>query len=178
MTDAATSLTFIAAMGQHVSSICVITTAHEGQRFGLTATAMSSVSANPPRLLVCVNKSGISHEKILASGVFCVSVLSEAQDAVAKSFAGMLGKDRDRFASGEWQVLKTGAPALRSAAANFDCRLAETVDQNTHSIFIGDVVAAASRQGIDTLLYGAKRFRTLRKVMAASVSDGGDMLHF
>jgi flavin reductase (DIM6/NTAB) family NADH-FMN oxidoreductase RutF len=88
---ATTSSEFISAMAQHVSSVCVITTAHAGECFGLTATAMSSICASPPRLLVCVNKSGISHEKILASGVFCLNVLSEAQDAVAKAFAGMLG---------------------------------------------------------------------------------------
>jgi flavin reductase (DIM6/NTAB) family NADH-FMN oxidoreductase RutF len=71
---------YIGAISQHVSSVCVITTEHNGQRFGLTATAVSSVTADPPRLLVCVNKSGMTHERILASQVFCVNVLAEEQD--------------------------------------------------------------------------------------------------
>jgi flavin reductase (DIM6/NTAB) family NADH-FMN oxidoreductase RutF len=154
---------YIAAMAQHVSSVCVITTIHEGRRFGLTATAMSSVSAEPPRLLVCVNKNGISHQKIVASGVFCVNVLSETQHVVAKAFAGMLGKDLDRFETGEWDSLQTGAPALKGAAASFDCQLTERIDQNSHSIFIGDVLAVISRQGVDTLLYGTRQFRMLSK---------------
>jgi flavin reductase (DIM6/NTAB) family NADH-FMN oxidoreductase RutF len=84
-------------MGQHVSSVCVITSVHEGKRYGLTATAMSSVCADPPRLLVCVNKSGVSHDMIAASGAFCVNVLAEQQVQTAKAFAGMMGKDFDRF---------------------------------------------------------------------------------
>lgn len=159
---------YVGAISQHVSSVCVIATEHEGQRYGLTATAVSSVTADPPRLLVCVNKSGQTHEKILAAGRFCVNVLAEDQDAVAMVFAGMGGKDIDRFATGDWGRLQTGAPVLAGASAVFDCRLGETLGQSTHSIFFGDVVAVASRPGADTLLYGARRFRQLRKVFTAT----------
>lgn len=158
---------YVGAIAQHVSSVCIITTGHGGQRYGLTATAVSSVTADPPRLLVCVNKSGLTHEKILASGAFCVNVLAEDQDKIAMVFAGMGGKDADRFLSGEWTVMKTGAPALVGASAVFDCRLAETGDQSTHTILFGDVVAVGHRKGADTLLYGARRFRQLRKVFNA-----------
>jgi len=72
------------AMGQHVSSVCVITTAIDQQRYGLTATAVSSVCAQPPRLLACVNKSSFTHANIAKAGCFCVNVLSETQDVVAK----------------------------------------------------------------------------------------------
>lgn len=178
MTLMALSSDFVAAMGQHVSSVCVITTSHENQRYGLTATAVSSVCASPPRLLVCVNKNGVSHEKIAASGVFGVNVLAETQDVVAKAFAGMLGKDKDRFSVGEWYTLQTASPVLQKAAAVFDCRVAETIDQFTHTIFIGEVLAATSRVGEDTLLYGAKRFRTLRKAITTTLEEGVESLHF
>lgn len=158
---------YVAAIAQHVSSVCVITTEHEGLRYGLTATAVSSVTADPPRLLVCVNRSGLTHEKILASGRFCVNVLAEAQDRIAMVFAGMGGKDADRFAEGEWVRMVTGAPALAHASAVFDCRLGETLQQSTHTILFGDVLATAHRNGADTLLYGARRFRQLRKVFGA-----------
>lgn len=157
---------YVAAVAQHASSVCVITTEHDGERFGLTATAVASVSAEPPRLLVCVNKSGITHEKIVRSGRFCVNVLAEEQDKVAMVFAGMGGSREDRFSTGEWTILKTGAPALSGAAAVFDCLVGETVDQSTHTVFFGDVVATTDRKGADTLLYGARRFRQLRKVFA------------
>src|SRR4051794_24544580 len=91
---------YVPAVAQHVASVCVITTEHEGERFGLTATAIASVSATPARLLVCVNKSGQSHDRILRSGRFCVNVLTEAQDKLAMVFAGMAGAGAARRAAG------------------------------------------------------------------------------
>lgn len=160
---------YVAAAAQHVSSVCVITTSLDGVRYGLTATAVASVCAEPARLLICVNKSGKTHEKIIRAGRFCVNVLTEAQDSVAMTFAGM--GDADRFALGEWIALATGAPALVSAAASFDCRLASISDQSTHSVLFGDVLAVRRRAGEDTLLYGARRYRQLRKVFTVLAGD-------
>ena len=162
---------YIAAIAQHVSSVCVITTTLDGERFGLTATAVASVSAEPARLLVCINKSGQSHDKILSAGRFCVNVLTERQDDVAKLFAGMTGKGADRFAAGEWTTLKSGAPVLLDAAASFDCRLASISDQSTHSVLFGNVIATRHRTGEDTLLYGVRRFRQLRKIFTGMAGD-------
>ena len=79
------------------------------------------------------------------SNVFCVNVLSEHQDKIAKGFAGLLGKAFDRFSLGEWNELVTGAPVLAGSAAAFDCRLVQVIDQFSHSIMIGEVVAVASK---------------------------------
>ena len=162
---------YVAAIAQHVASVCVITTLCEGERFGLTATAVASVSAEPARLLVCVNKSGQTHDKILLAGRFCVNVLTEAQDKIAMVFSGMAGARADRFADGEWTTLSTGAPVLAGAAAAFDCRLASTSDQATHTVFFGDVLATRHRAGEDSLLYGVRRFRQLRKIFTGVAGD-------
>jgi flavin reductase (DIM6/NTAB) family NADH-FMN oxidoreductase RutF len=162
---------YIAAIAHHVSSVCVITTEWQGLRFGLTATAVSSVSADPPRLLVCVNKSGTTHEKILAARHFAVNVLSEDQDDVAKAFAGMGGVKKDRFETGQWVTAVTGSPLLVGASTSFDCVLSEISDQSTHSVFFGDVVATSRKVGDDPLLYGARRFRQLKKAFAG-LNDG------
>jgi flavin reductase (DIM6/NTAB) family NADH-FMN oxidoreductase RutF len=169
---------FIAAMGQNVSPVCVITAAHEGRRSGLTATAVSSLCADPPRLLACVNRNGASHAMIAAAGRFCINVLAEEQDHIARVFAGMAGRDVDRFSAGEWHTLSTGAPALAGATAVFDCELAMAVEQFSHSIFIGHVLAVRTSQNRDPLLYGARRFRTLRKAMAMPEQAVLEGLHF
>jgi flavin reductase (DIM6/NTAB) family NADH-FMN oxidoreductase RutF len=169
---------FVQAMGQHVSSVCVITTCHVGERFGLTATAVSSVCASPPRILVCVNKSGLTHQKIVAAGHFGVNVLSDAQEKVGQSFAGMLGRDFDRFSVGEWREGLRGSPLLGGAAAAFDCSVTEALDQFTHTIFIGEVLAVSAGIGKDALVYGARRFRSLRKIMTAPIPDDMESLHF
>jgi flavin reductase (DIM6/NTAB) family NADH-FMN oxidoreductase RutF len=165
-------------MGQHVASVCVITTALDGQRYGLTATAVSSVSAQPPRLLVCVNRSSFTHAKIGEAGVFCVNVLSETQDIVAKAFAGMLGPNVDRFGVAEWTTLRSGAPALVGCAAAFDCTVGERLEQSTHTVFFGDVVGVSSRLGQDTLLYGSRKFRQLRKILLSLEAASGETLHY
>ena len=167
---------YIAAIAQHVSSVCVVTTATVDGRFGLTATAVASVTADPPRLLVCVNKSGQTYEKIVESGRFCVNVLTEAQDKVAMIFAGMGGKSVDRFQTGEWTTLATGAPVLTGSAAVFDCQISEIVDQSTHAVIFGDVVGLRHQVGKDTLLYGARRFRQLRKIFAGNTASDVEYL--
>ncbi len=169
---------FVQAMGQHVASVCVITTHHGGERFGLTATAVSSICADPPRLLVCVNKSGLTHHKIVSAGRFGVNILGDDQENVGKAFAGMMGRDFDRFGVGEWRAGEGGTPLLEAAAATFDCRVAETVDQFTHTIFIGEIVAVSTKMGQDALVYGARRFRNLRKIMEAPMPDNMESLHF
>jgi flavin reductase (DIM6/NTAB) family NADH-FMN oxidoreductase RutF len=169
---------YLQAMGQHVASVCVITTAIGEERYGLTATAVCSVSAQPPRLLVCVNRSSFAHAKIAEADAFCVNVLSETQDIVAKAFAGMLGPGADRFGVAKWTILRTGAPALVGAAAAFDCVVGETLGQSTHTVFFGDVVGVSSRLGQDTLLYGSRKFRQMRKILLSQEAGAGETLHF
>jgi flavin reductase (DIM6/NTAB) family NADH-FMN oxidoreductase RutF len=178
MKEAVPPADFVQAMGQHVSSVCVITTLWQGEQFGLTATAVSSVCANPPRLLVCVNKSGFTHDKIIATGHFGVNVLADSQEKIGKSFAGMLGKDFDRFSVGQWRVGSNGSPLLRDAAAVFDCTIVQALDQFSHTILIGEVMDASAGIGRDALLYGARRFRNLRKILPTAAPDDMETLHF
>lgn len=178
MRQPVTTPEFVQAMGQHVSSVCVITTHCEGERFGLTATAVSSVCANPPRLLVCVNKSGVTHEKIVAAGHFGVNVLADGQEKIGQSFAGMMGRDFDRFSVGEWLEGVVGTPLLLGAAATFDCEVVESLEQYSHTIFIGEVMQVSAGIGRDALVYGARRFRTLRKIMSVAIPDEMESLHF
>ena len=168
---------YVRAMAQYVSSVCIITTQAGGERFGLTATAVSSVCTTPPRLLVCVNKSGVTHEMIREAGHFCVNVLAEDQDHLAKVFAGMAGKSAERFGMGAWNELVSGSPCLAGAASVFDCRVAALFDQHTHTVFFGDVVATRLTPSQDPLLYGLRRFRHLRKIYSRADSSEGEMLH-
>jgi flavin reductase (DIM6/NTAB) family NADH-FMN oxidoreductase RutF len=169
---------FVQAMGLHVASVCVITTLHNNERFGLTATAVSSVCAEPPRLLVCVNKSGLTYQKIVAEGHFGVNVLDESQENIGKAFAGMMGRDFDKFSLGEWHRLVTGSPILKGVASAFDCRIAQSIDQFTHTIFIGEVLGVEYGAGRDAVVYGARKFRTLRKIVTSPADAEVESLHF
>lgn len=150
---------FKAAMRQFSAAVNVITTAHEGQRRGLTATAVCSLSTEPPRVLCCVNRTAEANSTVRASGVFAINVLPATQIELAADFAGRKAGEK-RFETGEWTTLTTGAPILSDALAVFDCKLVDHIECGTHTIFIGNVMAAASVKA-PPLLYCDRAYGTL-----------------
>lgn len=120
---------------------------------GMTATAVASVTAEPARLLVCVNRSTWAHGIITQSGVLGVNVLGAEALDLATRFAGGVPPE-EKFRQGDWRVTGSGAPLLSSALAAFDCAVAECITASTHDIFICDVVDVLIRQpGGDPLIY-------------------------
>jgi flavin reductase len=130
---------FRAGMRLFTGGVCLITTVDgEGQRGGLTATAVCSVTMEPPTLLVCVNRRSATHDLIRSAGVFAVNVLASSDRALADRFAG--GETGEsRFGIGDWTRLATGSPILESALVSFDCKIAQMVDVGSHGVFFGEV---------------------------------------
>lgn len=141
---------------------CTIVTASSGpDRAGLTATAVCSVSADPPRLIACVNRSTRAHALIRQSGTLAVNVLSAGQEFLARRFAGMVSgvQGDERFAEGEWQTGVEGVPVLRGSLAHFTCRVVEATDCGTHCIFLCEVIdVGAAEPPESALAYLNRRF--------------------
>jgi flavin reductase len=155
------TFTFKLGMRRLAAGVSIVTTLDARVPHGLVATAVSSVSADPhPSLLVCVNKGASAHDHMLHSGIFCVNVLGDEDDEIADRFAAT---DRTRrFESSRWIELHTGSPALESALVSFDCRLAQTLTVNSHTIFIGHVLDVRLwRDDIAPLVYVGGRFDRL-----------------
>jgi len=151
---------FRTVMRQVVSSVAIVTARSGKVRNGLTATAVCSVSAEPPAMLICVNRRATAEGLIAESGAFAINVLTEDQHQIARLFStSKLGAD-ERFAEGKWMSMVTGAPVLDGAAAAFDCQVLERIVSGTHHIYIGRVVAAASLDQ-HALLYRDGLFRKL-----------------
>lgn len=147
-------------MRQVASPVAVIAAQIGERRGGLTATAVCSATADPPTLLVCINKTASAGHLIAEAGAFSVNFLTDDQTALARLFSTP-GLDSDaRFAGGTWARAVTGAPLLRGAVGAFDCRVVETVPCGSHQIFLGRVVAAAAQDG-DPLLYRDGFFRRI-----------------
>jgi len=120
--------------------VCLVTTtAKDGSRNGLTATAVCSVSADPPTLLCSVYSQTACFNAVQQSDCFAVNVLADSDKALAERFSGPLHGE-ERFELGDWATLETGAPVLKSALASFDCKLIKTVNVNTHGILFGDIL--------------------------------------
>lgn len=156
---------FVMAMRQFAGAVTIITTVHEGGRTGLTATAVCSLTAEPARILICVNKTASAHDPIAQGGPFCVNILGTQHVTIANRFAGRADVDGEaRFkADATWVTLATGAPVLADALASFDCTVNARFDYGTHTIYVGDVRAAAARTGTP-LLYSGGAFMTTAPV--------------
>ena len=141
---------------RHVAAtVYAVTTEHEGQRFGILATAVSSLSFEPPSLLVCVNRTASLHAPLAEARMFCVNVLGLDNRDVAELFMTEAGADR--FAVGDWQA-QNGVPVLATAQSSLVCRTAHCHDFGTHSIFIGELVAARHRLNATPLTYYARHY--------------------
>ncbi|ATE58646.1 flavin reductase family protein [Thauera sinica] len=157
------SAAFRQGMRLMAGAVCIVATGRPGRRAGLTATAVCSVSSEPPRLLACINKSAAAHGAIHLEGRLSVNVLSGAQQAVASRFSTPLFQGEAKFAEGDWKEAH-GVPVLGAACAAFVCSVAERVDAGSHTIFICDVLgcsAALSPPENEGLLYFDGRYRHL-----------------
>jgi flavin reductase (DIM6/NTAB) family NADH-FMN oxidoreductase RutF len=148
--------------------VCVIATGQEGRRAGFTATAVCSVTADPPRLLVCVNRGVTAYGQLTASGKMSINVLARDQQDIANLFAGAVPavKGEDRFRATAWTQMQD-VPVLEEACASFVCRVAEMVEQSTHTVLICDVLDARrvgedETDTVDSLVYANGRFMGLK----------------
>jgi flavin reductase len=142
---------FIYAMRAAVTGVSVVTTDGVGGRLGLTVSALASVSAEPAMLLVCISRRSPLVAAIRANRAFGVNVLGEEQAALAETFAGRTPSRFD-FGVGSWEAGATGVPLLADAAARFDCLVASTVEAGSHTVIVGDVLAAEAG-GVPPLAY-------------------------
>jgi flavin reductase (DIM6/NTAB) family NADH-FMN oxidoreductase RutF len=131
---------FKAGMRRLPAAVTLVTCRYEGAYLGLTATAVTSLSVEPPALLTCVNREASAHRAILEAKAFAISVLSHDKVALARLFASRRPEDRaSRFSTDRWIELSSGAPVLWDAIVAFDCTLDQAIVYASHSILIGQV---------------------------------------
>ena len=154
---------FVNVMKRAVTSVNIVTTDGIAGRFGLTVSAFCSVSANPPLVLVCINRRSPACRAIVENRRFCVNVLAAEQQPLAEKFAGMPGHGKPyEFDNDTWTAGCTGSPVLERAVASFDCNLTTAVDAGTHTIFTG-LVQGASACDDEPLLYSNRNFGRIER---------------
>lgn len=141
------------SLAQWTSGIAVVTMATEETRHGLTVSSFTSVSLEPPLVLICVAKKLYSHQVIEQSGAFAIHILHTGQLEWGKLFAGMYPDVEDRFADIDYTTAETGSPILPDVLAWLDCKLHSKADGGDHTIFMGEVVAAGTGNTNLPLLY-------------------------
>lgn len=141
------------AMARVCAPVNVITTNGPAGRGGFTATAMCSVTDEPPTLLVCMNRNSAQCGLFIDNRRFCVNVLSHDHRDLAGHFAGATQDMAARYAAADWVEMTSGSFAVKDAIVSLDCELAEARLLGTHHILIGRVVGIRSRSDGNALLY-------------------------
>jgi len=161
---------FKRGMRRLAAGVSIVTTFEHGERHGMAATSVCSVSADPPTLLVCVNRTATTHAIIGRAGFFCVNLLAENDDDLARRFSTPADRE-SRFRDRDWTTLITDAPALVGSLASFDCEVIESIDVDSHTVFIGRVKAIELwHERVVPLVYLDGRFDTLRG--QGTIKDG------
>lgn len=128
---------FRSALGTFLTGVTVVTTVDaEGAPRGFTANSFTSVSLDPPLVLVCIGKSASTFEAFRASRHFCVNILAEEQKDVSSRFAS---RSADRFSAVSWLPGICGSPVLEGVSAWFECEMHQQVDAGDHLVLIGRV---------------------------------------
>lgn len=147
-------LQFRAAMRKLASTVTVITARDANEHHGMAATAVTSLSMDPPSLLVCVNRTASMHDVLHPTQLFCVNLLGVQHGPLCDAFGGKL-TGAARFGVGQWASGEDGVRYLVDAPANIFCRLEQQHSYGTHTIFIGRVEAVRVVETGEPLLYQA-----------------------
>lgn len=146
------------AMRGVAATVTIVTTAHEGARFGMTASSFISVSLDPPSVLVAVNREASMHGPLLVSGRFAVNVLATGSAPLARLFADSALDAAERFREGHWREGPDGLPLLEEAQTRLVCRLTHAIEVGTHTLAVGLVEAVEAGVEKPPLLYAAGEF--------------------
>lgn len=153
---------FRQAMRELVGAVCVITVGNETNRTGFVATSVSSFSADPPRIILCISRTSSSWAVLSETKRFGVNFMREGEDDIAMRFTGFGGqKGNDRYIGGNWISLPTGAQVLKDALVSIDCTVEESLDRHDHSIVIGRVESIRVCDHGSPLLWFKSKFYTM-----------------
>jgi flavin reductase (DIM6/NTAB) family NADH-FMN oxidoreductase RutF len=147
------------ALGCFATGVTVVTCLDEGGTpAGLTVNSFTSVSLDPPLLLVCLAKQAASATPLIAAEFFAINVLQTGQQPASIRFAT---RDEDRFGTTPWSCGEAGAPILEESLGVFECERYAVYDGGDHHILVGRVVKASFDASLDPLLYFRGRYRRL-----------------
>jgi flavin reductase (DIM6/NTAB) family NADH-FMN oxidoreductase RutF len=147
------------ALGCFATGVTVVTCLGEdGEPAGLTVNSFTSVSLDPPLLLVCLHKQAASAAALTMAANFAVNVLQTGQQPASIRFAT---RDEDRFGTTPWSCGEAGAPILKDSLGVFECERFALYDGGDHHILVGRVVKASFDASLDPLLFFRGRYRRL-----------------
>lgn len=145
------------------SGVTVVTAAHGGERHGMTVSSFTSVSLDPPLIVISLRTGSRTHRLVQSAGAFAVTILSADQQEISEHFASHAPEQADRLAPFEIETLATGAPALKAGLARMDCRVVQATPVGMNTLFLAEVVAVSGGADGRPLVYHDRGYWKLMK---------------
>ena len=162
--QAFTSADFRNALGVFATGVTVVTTRGAEHAYGMTANAFSSLSLDPPMVLVCVRTGAEGSEHIDRNRVFAVNILAAEQEPLSRYFSSKdRPRGRDAFREVAHTIGATGSPILDGVVGYLDCALSASHTAGDHEIFVGEVLALGSNTDVAPLLFHGGKYRFLHE---------------
>ena len=144
-------------MGHFATGVTVITTSDiTGKPFGLTVNSFTSLSLNPPLVVVCVDKTVDCYSCFDESKVFAVNILSEDQEELSRRFAT---KGIEKFAGIQWRMGEHGLPLLDGVIGTIECKVTRSYEGGDHTLFLGEILSATAKGDRPLLFFKGKYYR-------------------
>jgi flavin reductase len=155
-----TSGDFRKTLGAFATGVTVVTTTGDEHHYGMTANAFSSLSLDPPLVLVCVRSGSEGLEQLLRNKIFAINVLSVDQEPISRFFASKTRpRGRDAFRDVDHHISVTGSPIISEVSAWMDCKLFSVTEAGDHYIFVGEVLAIDVADEMEPLVFHGGRYR-------------------
>ena len=152
---------FRLVMRHWTSGVTVISTRRPGGIHGMTASSFSSLSLDPPLVLVCVDRRARTHQQLQEQDSFVVHILAEGQAELSRCCAGAYGEIGNELHDVPYRAGVTGAPVLEECLAFMECRAVAAYDGGDHTIFVGEIVHCGANDGLHPLVYFSGAYRRL-----------------
>ncbi len=148
------------AMRFLASGVVVATTVHNGQRLAMAATSATSLSMDPPSMLLCVHEASAFYQALIASKDFTINILNQThEDVSAACGGGAVGEEK--FKTGNWATSTGGLPYLGDAACTIICSNDSNFKYGTHGLFVGRVMQVLQNEQFDPLIYADGHYHKL-----------------
>lgn len=151
------------AMRAWTTGVAIVTSIYEGQQYGMTVNSFTSISLEPPLVSVALKRLTHTHELVAKSGMFSVTILTDAQKELSDLFAGKMPNIVDRFESVQTETISLDSPVFKDGMAYFDCRVLNSIPVGENTLFIAEVLDARGEGAGEPLVYHNREYWKLTK---------------
>jgi flavin reductase (DIM6/NTAB) family NADH-FMN oxidoreductase RutF len=151
------------AMRAWTTGVAIVTSIYEGQQYGMTVNSFTSISLEPPLISVTLKQLTHTHDLVVKSGMFSVTILTAEQKELSDRFAGKMPTILDRFAGLQTETISLDAPVFKDGMAYLDCRVVNSMSVGENTLFIAEVVDARGEGKGEPLVYHNREYWKLAR---------------